>query len=152
MCMRAREQFCLQSGSSHCKLGNNLFGFFVYWSNNHGTLNGVLLLILMLWLYLELAEPTQSVEMKKINCGFSITNTECLEYMCICILLWLMLKAHTSSLMPLCTLENIILGLLMLIIMSNLTCCTNHLKNRLTYYCYSRKIYSLILFSVIYVW
>lgn len=46
---------------SQCKLGTNtlgslLFGFFVYWSNNQGSLNDVLLLIFVFGLYLEPVE------------------------------------------------------------------------------------------------
>lgn len=53
-------------------LGRLLFGFFVYWSNKQGSLNGVLLLILVFELYLESAESTQCGNENKKVCGFSI--------------------------------------------------------------------------------
>lgn len=118
-------------------------GLLVYWSSNQDNLYGVLLLILGLELCLEPTELSESFEIKKMFMASLSRNVDCWEYV-FAFYCGLVLKAHTLSLMSLCRLENIILGLLMLIIMSSLTCYSNHLKNCLLYYCCIHKICSFL--------
>lgn len=106
--------------SSQCKLGSNPLGkLVVYWSDNQDSLNGVLLLILVF----EHTESTQSAEIKKKRkvFGFSVMRNRMFRIYVYLHFVMISTESTHVFFMSLCILKNIILGLLTLIIMSNLT-------------------------------